>query len=39
MILITTYYITNNEERNIEINKCLKLNFENKYIEKIWKCK
>lgn len=35
MILITTYYITNNEERNIEINKCLKLNFENKHIERI----
>jgi hypothetical protein len=36
MILITTYYTTNNEERNNEINQCLKNNFENIYIEKIY---
>jgi hypothetical protein len=36
MILITTYYSTLNNDRNIEINKCLKKNFENKYISKIY---
>ena len=36
MILITTYYITYNEERNNEIRKCLIKNSENKYIEKIY---
>jgi hypothetical protein len=36
MILITTYYITSNESRNNEINKCLKKNFENNYIKKIY---
>ena len=36
MILITTYYISDNEERNNEIRKCLIKNCENKYIEKIY---
>jgi hypothetical protein len=36
MILVTTYYKTSNENRNNEINKCLKKNFENKYIDKIY---
>jgi hypothetical protein len=36
MILITTYYVSNNEYRNNEINKCLCKNYENKYIEKIY---
>jgi hypothetical protein len=36
MILITTYYKTTNENRNNEIDKCLKKNFDNKYIEKIY---
>jgi hypothetical protein len=36
MILITTYYTTVNKDRNNEINKCLKKNFENKYIKKIY---
>lgn len=35
MILVTTYYISNSLDRNEEIDKCLKLNFENKNIEKI----
>jgi hypothetical protein len=34
--LITTYYKTSNEERNNEIDKCLKKNIENKYIKKIY---
>jgi len=36
MNLITTYYITNNQYRNMEIKKCLKKNVENKYIKKIY---
>ena len=36
MNLVTTYYITSNKDRNNEINKCLKKNFENKYIKKIY---
>ena len=36
MILITTYYIAENEERNIEINKCLQKNYENNYIKRIY---
>jgi hypothetical protein len=35
MILVTTYYLTNNLERNEENKKCLKINFENQYIDKI----
>jgi len=36
MILITTYYRTLNENRNNEIDKCLKKNFENNNIVKIY---
>jgi hypothetical protein len=36
MILITTFYETNNKARNNEIKKCLWKNYENKYIEKIY---
>lgn len=36
MILITTYYKSNNENRNSEIDKCLLKNSENNYIEKIY---
>ena len=36
MILITTYYISDNEFRNNEINKCLIKNIENNYIKKIY---
>ena len=36
MILITTYYRTLNENRNNEIDKCLKKNFENNNIKKIY---
>ena len=36
MILITTYYNSDNEERREEIKKCLLKNNENKYIEKIY---
>lgn len=36
MNLITTYYITDNEERNNEIKKCLLNNCINKYIDKIY---
>jgi len=36
MILITTYYKTSNESRNIEIETCLKNNYLNPYIEKIY---
>jgi hypothetical protein len=36
MILITTYYISSNEERNKEIKECLIKNFQNKYIERIY---
>jgi hypothetical protein len=36
MILITTYYETENIARNNEIKKCLIKNFENKHIEKIY---
>ena len=36
MILITTYYMSLNEERNKEIQKCLIKNFENQYIKKIY---
>ena len=36
MILITTYYKSKNEERQKEIDRCLKNNFENSYIEKIY---
>jgi hypothetical protein len=36
MILVTTYYISDDEERNNEIKKCLIKNIENKYIEKIY---
>jgi hypothetical protein len=36
MILITTYYETENITRNNEIKKCLVKNFENKYIDKIY---
>jgi hypothetical protein len=35
MILFTTYYKSQNEERQKEINLCLLKNVENKYIEKI----
>jgi hypothetical protein len=35
MILITSFYVPNNESREKEINKCLKKNYENPYIEKI----
>ena len=36
MILITTYYKSKNEDRQKEIDRCLKNNFENIYIEKIY---
>jgi hypothetical protein len=36
MILITTFYIPNNVLRENEINKCLKKNSENPFIEKIY---
>jgi hypothetical protein len=36
MFLITTYYISSNEDRNNEIKKCLEKNIENKYIQKIY---
>jgi len=36
MILLTTYYKSINEDRNIEINKCLYKNLNNKFIEKIY---
>lgn len=36
MILITTFYIPNNKEREKEINKCLQKNGENPFIEKIF---
>jgi hypothetical protein len=36
MNLITTYYQTCNDERNNEINKCLKYNYLNKYISHIY---
>lgn len=36
MILITTFYIPNNKEREKEINKCLQKNIENPFIEKIF---
>ena len=36
MILITTYYISENESRNEEIKKCLCKNAENKHIKKIY---
>ena len=36
MILITTYYETENITRNNEIKKCLIKNLKNKYIEKIY---
>jgi hypothetical protein len=35
MILITTFYVPNNKTREKEINKCLKMNYENPFIEKI----
>jgi hypothetical protein len=35
MILITTYYIPNNNERMSEINFCLQKNVDNEYIKKI----
>ena len=36
MILITTYYKSKNEARQKEIDECLKKNYENKYIQKIY---
>jgi hypothetical protein len=36
MILITTYYVSSNEDRNNEIKKCLLMNIENKNIDKIY---
>ena len=36
MILITSYYITDNEERQKELNTCLIKNCENKLIDKIY---
>lgn len=36
MILITTYYHTNDYKRNNEINKCLIHNYSNKYIKEIY---
>lgn len=36
MILITTFYIPNNEVREKEINLCLQKNYENELIEKIY---
>ena len=36
MILITTFFETENQSRNNEIKKCLRKNYENKYIEKIY---
>lgn len=36
MILITTFYIPNNNEREKEINLCLQKNYENPFIEKIY---
>ena len=35
MILITTFYLPKDEEREKEINKCLKINYDNPFIEKI----
>ena len=36
MILITTYYISDNKERQKELDRCLIKNSENNYIEKIY---
>lgn len=36
MILITTFYIPNNREREKEINLCLRKNYENPFIKKIY---
>ncbi len=36
MILITTYYISSNNDRNKEIEKCLIKNSDNQYIKKIY---
>jgi hypothetical protein len=36
MILITTYYKSKNKERQKEIDDCLKKNYKNNYIEKIY---
>lgn len=36
MILITSFYLSNNIERNNELKKCLIKNYENTYIEKIY---
>lgn len=36
MILISSYYISENEKRNDEIKKCLEKNYENNYISKIY---
>jgi hypothetical protein len=36
MILITTYYISTNDDRNNEIRKCLQKNVDNKNIKKIY---
>jgi hypothetical protein len=36
MILITTFYIPNNKEREKEINKCLQKNYENPLIKNIY---
>jgi len=36
MILITTYYKSKDEARQKEIDNCLKKNYENKYIQKIY---
>lgn len=35
MILITTFYVPKDEAREKEINKCLKMNYDNPFIEKI----
>ena len=36
MILVTTYYIPNDKQRLLEINRCLYKNYNNKYIKKIY---
>jgi len=36
IMLITTYYISSNENRNKEVQKCLIKNCDNKYIKKIY---
>ena len=36
MILITTYYKSSNKDRQKEIDRCLEINYNNKYISTIY---